>query len=306
MTTVALVGGTGTLGRLIAERLLGTDGVRLRLLVRPGSAPKAADLVARGAETVEGDLSAGAGTALDALCAGAGAVVSAVQGGPDEIVDGQRRLLAAARRAGVRRLIPSDYSFNIFGLPEGANVNSDWRRAFARAADADRGDVEVVHVLNGCFTDRPVLLGFLGAIDPDRGEAHLWGDGDQPMHFTTYADTAAYTAAAAVDPRPVPRELHVAGDVLDFHGLVGAYRSATGRALTVRRRGTLADLDAHVAELRRSHPGDPYAYLPAMYWRAMLDGTGRLGPLSNDRYPQVHPRTVAEQFAHDLTAAPRA
>lgn len=296
--TVALIGGTGTLGRLIAGRLLDA-GAQVRLLVRSGSRPKAADLIARGAETVEGDLDSTGEPSLAELCAGADAVVSAVQGGPTEIVDGQRRLLAAARTAGVRRFVPSDFSFNLFGLPEGANINSDWRRAFARVADTERGDVEVVHVLNGCFMDRPVLFGFLGAVDTGTGEAHLWGDGDQPMEFTTYADTAAYTAAAALDPRPVPRELAVAGDVLDFHGLVAAYEAGTGRTLTVRRHGSLADLDDHIATRRRTRPDDLYSYLPAMYWRAMLDGTGRLGPLSNDRYPHIRPATVVDHLVSE-------
>jgi hypothetical protein len=33
------------------------------------------------------------------------------------------------------------------------------------------------------------------------------------MEFTTFADTAACTAAVAVDERPVPDKIHVAGHV---------------------------------------------------------------------------------------------
>ena len=72
-----------------------------------------------------------------AAVAGAFAVVSTLQGGPDVIVDAQLALLRAARAAGARRFIPSDYSYNVFTLPEGINVNSDWRRALAVAAQRE-------------------------------------------------------------------------------------------------------------------------------------------------------------------------
>ena len=57
------------------------------------------------------------------------------------IVDAQLRWLRAARAAGVRRFLPSDYSLDFFRLADGENVNSDARRAFAAAAEAERGDV---------------------------------------------------------------------------------------------------------------------------------------------------------------------
>ncbi len=113
MTRVALVGSTGGLGRLIGSALLDLPDVQLRLLVRPGSEDKAAALQARGAELVTGDIAAGGEAALTTLCEGVDAVVSAVQGGPDVIVDGQQRLLQAARDAAVRRFVPSDYSLNL-------------------------------------------------------------------------------------------------------------------------------------------------------------------------------------------------
>ena len=47
-TVVALVGGTGDLGLLIAKELLNKPGVQLRLLVRPESKGKAAGKVVFG------------------------------------------------------------------------------------------------------------------------------------------------------------------------------------------------------------------------------------------------------------------
>ena len=145
-----------------------------------------------------------AGGALASLCKGASTVISAIQGGPDIIIDGQTQLLRAARDAGVNRFIPSDYSLDLFKVKPGHIPTSEWRRQFALVADAERGKVEVVHVLNGGFLDRGVMFGFIRVIDIEKQTAFVWGDGKRPMDWTTYADTARYTVEVAVDERPVP------------------------------------------------------------------------------------------------------
>ncbi|GAA0977665.1 hypothetical protein GCM10009555_039200 [Acrocarpospora macrocephala] len=281
--TVLLIGATGSLGELIARELL-QRGAQLRLLVRPKSRGKLAEDVARAAEVLDD---------AEGAFEGVGTVVSAVQGSPSTIVDAQLEWLRAAREAGVRRFIPSDYSMNFFGLDQGDNIPSDHRREFARRAEDERGDVEIVHVLNGAFLDRKVLFGFLGAIDLDKDEAYLWGDGDQKMGMTTYADTAAYIAEAALDERPVPEHLFVAAEEPTFHELVAETEAGLGRKLTVKTMGSLSDLDDEIAR-RQQENEDMYSYIPLMYWRAMLSGKGKLGELSNSRYPSVQPIGVRE------------
>lgn len=173
--TIALVGATGHLGGLIAHELLTVPTVDLRILVRPSSRSRAANLEVAGAEIIEGDLSDE--DALAALTRDAYTVISAVQGGPETIIDAQRRLLAAARTSGARRFIPSDFSLDMFTVPEGGIVTADMRRTFAHIADAERGDVEVVHILIGGFLDRGVLFGFIRVIDAQAKTAYVWGDG---------------------------------------------------------------------------------------------------------------------------------
>jgi nucleoside-diphosphate-sugar epimerase len=296
---IAIVGGTGSLGGLILDALLAKQDVKVRMLVRPGSRAKASGFEGRGVEIVEGDIGPGSEQALASLCGGAFAVISAAQGGPDIIVEGQRRLLAAARTAGVRRFIPSDYSLNLFGLDEGENINSDWRRRFAQVARSERGNVEVVHILNGCFLDRRVLFGFLGAFDLSRQIAYVWGDDTQPMDFTTLGDTAKYVAEAAADEAALPEVFPVAGDVLTFPELVHAYESASGKRLTIEKLGSLADLDARIAKLRSEDPANFHAYLPLMYYGPMLSGKGKLDAPMNARYPNVKPTSVQDYVAQE-------
>jgi len=295
MRKVLVVGSTGNLGSQITQALLERN-CHPRLLVRSGSRQKLNPEIATATEVVE-DL----GGAFD----GIDTVVSAVQGGPETIIDTQLELLRGARAAGVSRFIPSDFSMNLFGLAEGENINSDWRREFARRAEEERGSVDVVHVLQGCFLDEGVLFGFLNAIDLDRNEAYLWGDGNADMQFTTYADTAAYTAEAALDEQPVPSRFYIAGDSLNFHRLVAEVSTGLGRPLAVQRLGTLAELDTEIQTRMSREPANPMAWLPLMYWRGMLNGKGALGPLMNQRYPAIQPTTVREyvsELAHHPTA----
>lgn len=297
--TIALVGGTGQLGTLIANALLDKPDVELRLLVRPGSRDKTAGLEKRGAQVVEGAIGSDAGSALASLCEGASTLISAVQGGPELIIDGQAQLLRAARDAGVKRFIPSDYSLDLFKVKPGHIPTSDWRRQLAAVADAERGGVEVVHVLNGGFLDRGVMFGFVRVIDVEKQTTSVWGDGKEPMHWTTYADTALYTAEAAADERPVPRKFSVAGDVLDFNGIVRAYEQASGKTLRIERLGSLDDLDVRIDELANADPANFLTCLPLMYYRSMLNGEGKLDAVMNDRYPSIRPTTVREYVARE-------
>lgn len=133
------------------------------------------------------------------------------------------------------------------------NIDSDWRQAFARAAEAERSEVAVVHLFGGGFLDCGVLFGFLGAFDLQRGEADLRGDGNVPVELTARQDAARHLVAV-LDPRPLPARVDVAGEVLDSTQLVAAYERASGRLMTVVHHGSLGDLDALIEQRRTAAP----------------------------------------------------
>ncbi|RYY12771.1 MAG: NmrA family protein, partial [Cytophagaceae bacterium] len=196
---IVLAGATGDLGHRIALALLGR-GARVRALVRPGNTkPEVADLRARGAELVEVNLQDAA--ALARACAGAACVVSALSGLRPVIVDAQTQLLDAAVAAGVPRFIPSDFSIDYTRLPQGSNRNLDLRREFNR--HLDRVPIQATSVLNGMFAD--LLTGQAPLVLFKLRRILYWGSADQPLDFTTIADTAAFTAAAALDPTTTRR-----------------------------------------------------------------------------------------------------
>jgi hypothetical protein len=97
----------------------------------------------------------------------------------------------------------------------------------------------------------------------------------------------------------VGRVFPVAGDVLDFDGIVCAYESASGKKLHVERLGSLDDLDARIDQLKTTEPANMRAWLPLMYYRSVLNGEGKLEELVNDRYPSIRPTTVREYVARE-------
>ena len=294
MKRVVVAGASGKLGRLIIESLVAQSGVQVRALVRDKSKAESKALAALGAELFELDIaSASEGARREAL-QGAFAVISAVQGGPDVIIHAQLALLQAAKAAGARRFIPSDYSYNIFTLPAGVNVNSDWRRSFAELAARETSETfEVVHVLQGIFADKYVM-GFLGLFDAEKRALRYWGDGKALIDWTTWEDTARFTAAAATDDTAVPRHLFVAGDRMDALTFAKTWEDVRGEALTVERLGSLEELSAELQRRLSSDPQNMYAWLPLMYARGVFEGQALLGALQNQRYPQIKPETVAQ------------
>ncbi|MCF6471762.1 NmrA family protein [Nonomuraea sp. MG754425] len=296
MTDVFLAGATGNLGSQIAMRLR-RERARVRALVRPanGRDEKVRALAEQGVEIVEGTLDDPAERLARAM-AGAAVVISAVQGAENVIVQGQANLLRAAEKAGVPRLIPSDFAIDLFRLDPGDNVFLDHRRAAHDAFSGSR--VAVTSVLNGAFTD-VMTAPFLEIVDWDAGTFSYWGDGEQPCDFTTVADTAAYTVAVALDPDSAGRPVRVAGDVLTMKEFHAALEHGTGRRLHLKQRGDVEDLAAEIDRRRvgATHPGE---YVALQYTWGMVSGKARLDPLDNDRYPAVRPTRVAE-FARLLT-----
>jgi len=294
---VVVVGGAGKLGRLVVNALLAQPGVTVRALVRDPKKPEVAEMAGPRVELAAFDAVSATEAERAAAVKGAYAVVSTVQGGPEVIVDAQLALLRAAKAAGARRFLPSDYSFDLFLVPEGVNINTDWRRTLAVKAQAEESDhFEVVHLLQGIFTDQYVL-GFLGMFDGQQGVARYWGDGETPIDWTTWEDTARFIAAAATDARKVPSKLMVSGDRKTLREVAQAWEAARGRKMTLERLGSLDELAALTARTLHDEPQNMYAWLPLMYARCVFGGQGLLRDKHNARYPDIQAETVAQAIA---------
>jgi len=283
MKKILVVGASGNMGSKVVSELVAL-GAGVRVTVRAGSKPERVDaLRAAGAELVEADLSDEA--SLERACAGIDVVVSTVQGMRDVIVEGQTRLLRAAERAGVKRMMPSDYSLDFFKTKEGGNRNLDLRRELNRTLDGAR--VRGTSLLCGAFMD--LLLGPMGP-DPKTGHYKVWGDEGQVYDFTCTDDVAKFIAAAALDD-DAGRVVRVVGDSkspLEIANIFGA---------RIENLGSLEVLEQIIAKMRAADPAEGQTFpvwQQLQYARDMASGLGRLTPLDNARYPSVHPENVSD------------
>jgi nucleoside-diphosphate-sugar epimerase len=288
--TIVVAGATGNLGGRIAGALL-ERGASVRAPVRHGAAPdKLGRLQELGATIASVDLSST--SEVTAACSGASCVVSALQGFRDVIMETQTVLLDAAVRAGVPRFIPSDYSIDFTKFPPGENRNLNLRRDFHKRLD--QTSISATTIFNRAFAN--MLTGQMLLILFKLKRVLYWGDADQRMDFTTIDDTAAFTAAAALDPS-TPRFLRIAGDQLSARELTAVVSEVTGEEFRLFRAGGLGLLGALIKIARTVAPGDKELY-PAwqgmQYMRNMFDGRAKLEPLDNDRYPGIRWTTVRD------------
>ena len=288
--TILLVGATGMLGGRIADHLLDQPEARVRLLVRKAAGKRALlePFAAKGAELIEGDLADQA--SLDRATQGVDVVVSAVQGGPEVIIDGQVALARAAKRNGVRRILPSDFGLDLFKATPGEHAAFDMR-ATADARIAELG-LEQVNVLQGGFMD--LFLPGMGAIDLDKGTVGFFGDGERPVEVTSVEDTARMVARVALD-RDVPAgKFAFAGDRISFREAGEIVAKHTGRPIQPVSYGSEDDLRAAMAA------ADPQKRVMLAYLLYMTNGQTALTSLQNERYPDMRFERFADFIAHKL------
>jgi len=218
------------------------------------------------------------------------AIVIAAIGGPDVIVDGQTKLLNAAKSVGgIKRFIPSDFSYDYRPLKMGDNVNSNDRKVFHKTLE--ESGLPWSAILNGCFMD--VLFGFFGTFDFKNNKAFAWGDPNTKFNVTTYEDTAKFVAEVLLDPAAENRFAGIAGDTVSLAEVVAQYEEITGKKLDLEVRGSIEDLQNHTRKLQSENPTNYYGWLPLQYQYGCLSGIARIKDeeLLYLRYPQLSSNT---------------
>lgn len=291
---IIVAGATGDLGgRIVRE--LARLGAPVCSLVRAGTSPERMAAIQGEIRTVDFDDV----TATAAAMEGASCVVSALSGLEPVVLGVQGQLLDAAVQAGVPRLIPSDFAIDFRKIPPGTNRNLDLRERFRRRAE--QADIRLTSILNGAFMD--MLTGVMPVIQHRLRSVLYWGSADQPMDFTTIADTAAFTARAAMD-NDSPRLLNICGDRVtarDLARIAGTVRQQPYRVLPA---GTIGMLGLMIGLAKRVAPGKPGDLYPAwqgmQYMRNLFAGEGMLDtPFDNDRYSGLRWTRVEDVLRED-------
>jgi NAD(P)-dependent dehydrogenase (short-subunit alcohol dehydrogenase family) len=278
--SIVVIGATGNLGGRIVTALL-NKGADVVAVVRPSSDPaKIEELTRKGVTVIQSEMT-DAREVAPALT-GAAVVVSSVAGLRDVIVGTQSVVLDAAVAAGVPRFIPSDFSTDFAKLPAGDNRNFDLRREFR--AYLDKAPIQATSILNGAFAE--ILTYNIPLLDFRQQQVGYWDDADWHIDFTTMDETAAFTAAAALDPN-TPRFLRIASFQISPNELVTVAEEAGKGHFALVRLGSRADLATQIQHARAANPAgeqDLYANWQQMqYMLSMFSAQN--DPLDNDRYP---------------------
>ena len=298
---VVVAGAQGSLGKLVCEALLARARSEGRsLLVRglargTGSRGTAAPL--QNSPSAEGEQRLVIETVdysshddLMRVCTGAYCVVSTLQGLEDVLLGVQSRLLEAVIANKVRRFIPSDFSADFTKLPVGSHRNFDLRRKFHQTAQQiiqpSKSSIEFTSIFQGGFTE---LLGSGWVlINYKKQRVEYFRSPDGVMEFTTWGNTAEFTAAAALDRSQTPRHFFIAGQRMSPREAQQIAKRVTGADFKLKRVMPVWLLRMVIAIMKRLKPGKKGDVMPL--WVAMQYGyCGALGVMSperldNDRY----------------------
>jgi NAD(P)-dependent dehydrogenase (short-subunit alcohol dehydrogenase family) len=290
--TIVVAGATGNLGERICKELI-KRGAHVRAIVRASSDPqKVNNLKKLGAEIVT--VNQFTTEELTPACEGALCVVSAVTGLRDVIVDAQLQLLNAAVAAGVPHFIPSDFSSDFTNIPKGENRNFDLRKEFQ--AHIDSSPIKATSVFNGCFAD---ILRYNTPLFnvKDQTVAYYDDKADWEIDFTTMDDTAAFTAAAALDVT-APRFLKIASFRVSPNDLVTLSEKYKGKKFELVNMGSMEGFSAYNKIQRAQNPAGENQLYPrwqqAQYMYSMF--LAHHATLDNNRYADLQWSKVEENI----------
>ena len=228
---VLVVGATGMVGTEIC-RLLVAQGMQVRGLVRQQSShEKVEALRGLGVETVVGDLRDAA--SLEVACANEKAVVTTVssmpfayEAGVNDIattdLEGTKRLIDAARTAGVDRFVYTSFS---------KNIDLDMPLGNAKRAVED-------HLMASGLTYtilRPsyfmeVWLSPAVGFDAANAKATIYGDGTAPISWIALGDVARFAARSVTASRAANATLELGGpEAISPSAVVRIFERVGGR-----------------------------------------------------------------------------
>jgi NAD(P)-dependent dehydrogenase (short-subunit alcohol dehydrogenase family) len=277
---ILVAGGTGDLGNRIIKALLKRNANVVAIVRHSSDNLKVEELEKLGVKILKVDMTNV--IELSEAMKDTACVVSALAGLRETIVDAQSILLEAAVAVGVTRFIPSDYSSDITQVAEGENRNFDLRKEFHRKLEAT--SIKATSIMNGAFAD--ILFYNTPFYNLKDNSVGYWGnDADFKVDFTTKDDTAAFTAAAALDEN-TPRILRIASFQVSANDLVAMGSKIKNIDFKLIPMGSVEDLSAHNKKARAENPDGENELYPkwqgSQYMHSMF--TAQNVPLDNNLY----------------------
>ncbi|CAI2185578.1 11611_t:CDS:2 [Funneliformis geosporum] len=218
--TVTIVGATGTLGYHIADAFLNNGSYNVKVLRRkPENVnANASSLAERGAEIVYADYDQ-----MDDLVKalrGTDVLVSTVNASDDvSFYETQLPLLIAAKEAGVKRFIPSEFGGEFQGS---SHPFSDSKAKFR--AEVEKSGLEYTFIFTGLFYE---FLGWIG-FDVKKKKSTFYTDPNLKISTTSLHDIGKYTVESLKIPEARNARIRVAGATFSFNELLKKFEAASG------------------------------------------------------------------------------
>ena len=294
-----LVTGYGNVGTPILRALTASefsDRIAAFVLIRPASLSdpskqKAIDEVRalQGVTIVEGDLAAGVPALTALLKKAAIHTVVAVVGGLQ--VPQQLPLVEAAKAAGVRHFIPSEFGVDSDATP----IDGPWgpflkdKRAVAQAIKAAGLDYSLLFV--GLFSE--FLVGYtIAGVDLERGVVTAPGSWEARLNTTPLEEIGWLVAAAVVDPQARNAVLY-SGETVTYKQLADLVDAARGKPVERRIRT--------VEDAQKAVDADTHDFA-ARLAGVVADGRGASWSASNNYAAKHHPEHKPLTLADWITA----
>jgi len=275
-TKFAVVG-AGTLGNYIVQQLVKDKAA--------GNVKEVVVLTREGSKTtVQGDAKVirvdySNDESIKHALTGVEVVISTISG---EALNVQGKIAAAAKEAGVKLFIPSDFGNVTEGETEGlfgakANIQTQLKAL----------GIPYVVFYTGPFADY-IWASFLN-LDVTSGKVIIGGDGNKPISFTSRPDIARYVSYVLTHLPPEQlknRAFTIAGDSKSFNEIFKAYEEKTGKKLHVTYV-PVSEFDARIT----ANPADFPAVLHKFWATA-----GAFPRTDNDLYPGWNPSPVIDNL----------
>ncbi|KAF7555025.1 hypothetical protein G7Z17_g2469 [Cylindrodendrum hubeiense] len=301
MVNVAIAGGTGAMGKTLADVLVGQTKHRGLILTRK--------------ERTTGDLPLPQFvvdyTDVASLTSfleehQVHTVISAFGINATSLATSQINLIQAAEASSAtKRFIPS--SFAIAYPTDGPSILPPLKSYFDSLDALEKTGLEWAVVNNGTFLDYYAPLTLKShynhgtvVLDVPNAAAGIPGRGDEPMTFTYTFDVARFTIAA-LDLPSWPRQLRIVGDTLTYNELTKLAEAARGVKFDVKyddleklRRFEVTELPGHLEDYKK-FPKEILLPFLSIFQRWMAEGYGivpREGSL-NEMFPDIEPLTAS-------------
>jgi len=228
---ILIVGASGRLGSVVAERLL-AQGKEVRVMTR--TPLNLAHLKRQGAEVVRGDLRDPA--SLLHACQGVEQVLTAAHAldgkgdnNPHTVDDmGNRQLIDAAKAAGVKHFV----FVSILGAKADA-PEEFFRIKYHTEEYLRESSLSFTIIRPSAFMD--LWAQFIGQPILEQGKTTIFGRGNNPINFVSVEDLARFVCAAVEDPGTGKRVIEVGGpENLTLNQVAEIFERASGRVAKKR------------------------------------------------------------------------